>query len=58
MWYYVKLSYACGGVFVDKGFVMKTPPIFSWAAGKSFIQFRDFVLKKGGTINAINPIPS
>lgn len=48
--YYIDLPYACFGVEVEEGIVIRTPPIGHWMMGKDIKTIIGWVKKKKGTI--------
>ena len=54
MLYQVTLFYACYGIEVgDDGMIEVAPPIAKWMEGEFLLDIKEWVRKKGGTIERI-----
>lgn len=50
-WFIVYLPYATATVDIDENkIIVDSAPIFKWARGKKFSEFRNWVYKKKGSI--------
>jgi len=50
MWYYVKLTYACGGIRTKDGIIVETPPIWKGWIGENIGDFYNYYQNKGKLI--------
>jgi hypothetical protein len=53
MWYRIDVHYACAGVQVKYGVVVKAAPIHNWMRGKPLPDIERWVAHKGGTITPL-----
>jgi hypothetical protein len=51
--YQIILSYACAGIIIKNGVVVRAAPIFHWMIGKNLNEVKTWVYKKNGVINKI-----
>lgn len=51
--YQVTVKFACAGIFVEEGVVVRTAPIFRWMTGKSFQDCLEFYRRKQQLIEVV-----